>query len=301
MTQPTQDFREEEIKIDRTFYQLFGGAVLVLIGIGIGALLFSGDGGYTTNLYTEGISVALTIFVLNTLAERREDRRRVEELKARLVREAGSSVNAVAVKAIEEIRAHGWLEGNNGILRGSILSKANLCGANLEDANLCDVVLNDANLSASNMNYANLAGADLSNSDLSHVEAWQADMSKTDFWQANLSNADLEHVCFVMADLSKANISGANLWQANLKDVRLRGANLSGVYLAEANLTGADLRQVKLKNANLHNAIFDETTLLPDGSNWTIEKQYAKWWERYGAVWLDFMEWDDYREEHGLS
>jgi hypothetical protein len=64
------DFRRQELREIRqeykSFYQLMGGLVLVLIGIWLGANIFADDAGYGTNLYTELISVAVTVFVLDT-------------------------------------------------------------------------------------------------------------------------------------------------------------------------------------------------------------------------------------------
>ncbi|MDX1993976.1 MAG: pentapeptide repeat-containing protein [bacterium] len=260
-TQQPQDFRDHEIKIDRAFYQLFGGAVLILIGIGIGAVLFSSDGGYTTNLYTEGISVALTIFVLNIMAERRENRRRIEELKAQLVREAGSRVNDVALNAVEEIAAGGWLEGEN-----SILQHVRLRHANLENIRLVDTI-------------ANLTGVNL--------------------YRANLKNAHLAQAIITRADLESANLQSARLWSSDLSGANLTNADLRLANLSGANLKGAKLTGAKLAHANIAGAQFDHNTTLPDGSKWTPEKHQTCWRKDYGAVSLNLDEW--YRYERNQA
>ncbi len=88
------------------------------------------------------------------------------ELKQRLIKEAGSRVKAVALKAIKELRANRWLKGKNGLLAGAYLWGANLEGVNLRGANLSESNLVNANLKRVNLIAANLAGATLRDADL---------------------------------------------------------------------------------------------------------------------------------------
>lgn len=128
------------------------------------------------------------------------------ELKARLIREMGSNVQNVAVQAVNELRAHGWL--TDGSLNGRYLLEANLEGAYLE--------------------YANLQKTKLS----------QANLQKADLRHANLRRASL-----LLANLQGANLRNADLWKAGLAHVILKGANLEGANLQEAdfaNLSRAD-------------------------------------------------------------
>ncbi|NDJ63125.1 MAG: pentapeptide repeat-containing protein, partial [Chloroflexi bacterium] len=149
--------RWEEIKElhrdrdNRFFYgALLGGIVVAILIFGGGALFGVGrpyePEGYATNLYTEFISIAVTLFILDTLNRRRDDQRRERELRERLVREARSTANDVAKHAVHELREHGWLEGEDGLLRGADLIGANLGGANLRWANLDGADLWRANL-----------------------------------------------------------------------------------------------------------------------------------------------------------
>lgn len=181
------------------------GLLLILIGALLGRfLLFPGDGGYNTNLYTEALSVTLTILVLNKLADQRSER----ELKESLLARAKSRNNAVAVGAIDEIRAKGWLGGNSGLLKASHLYLADLQKADLRNANL----------------------------------------SSTKLWLVNLTGAILEEVNLLCANLEATNLSGAYLWGANLSGAVLHEANLSGANLKEANLSGAYLRNANLED-----------------------------------------------------
>ena len=191
-----------------SFYPLFGGIVLVLIGITIGAVLFGDDSGYGTNLYTEAISVGLTILVLNGLQERRDKKNRIIELQEELVLQAGSRSNATAISAIDMLRKRGWL-GRQAVNHGRESDELSLLeGVDLSFADLHNADLVKANLKSTNLRTANLKGGYL--------------------FQANLENTELLLTNLEGADLLEANLEGANLWKANLK-----GANLQGVKLNE--------------------------------------------------------------------
>ena len=227
-----------------------GGVMLVTIGVFCGALLFADDSpmmeqflngftNYGTNLWTEAISVVLTIFVLNILSERRERRRRESDLRTRILREARSTVNIVANQAINEARDYGWLTGECKILQN----------ANLEHANLENAILWEAQLSGSDLEFANLRKANLLHARLKH---------------ANLRNAKLQEAQLILvnlrrADLYSANLVGAKLYGSDMQQANFELADLSDADLEETNLVGTDLR---LATFNVH-------TILPDGKRWT--------------------------------
>ena len=58
------------------------------------------------------------------------------------------------------------------------------------------------------------------------------------------------------ANLRNANLQAANLWQTDL-----RGADLTGADLTDANLPGT---------------LFDESTILPDGTHWSPQSNLAR-------------------------
>lgn len=169
----------------RFLYQISGVIVLVIAATYLGRLLFPGDDGYWSNAYMTVIGVIITIGVLDRLAERREERREIEALKQQLLRDVRSNSNEAAKNAVHQMREHGWLIGEDGLLRGADLSLANLEGANLWQANLERANLWRASLKGANLWQANLKGADLRKADLT------ADLGK-----ANLERADLREAKF---------------------------------------------------------------------------------------------------------
>ncbi len=253
MTETSQD-RWTEIralhKEHGLLYRLLGGLALVLLGIGIGSWLFGPAGlyredGYSTNLFTEFISIGVTVFVIDLLNRQRDERNRIKDLQARLLREVRSPENAIARHAIHELREHGWLAGEDGLLKGANLRSANLQGANLGGANLQGAELVFAKLQGANLVLANLQGAELVFAELQG---------------ANLGFAKLQG-----AVLGTATLRGAHLDNAKLHGAQLRETNLQDADLYKANLQGANLMGASLHGAkNLETAVFDEKTVLPD-------------------------------------
>jgi hypothetical protein len=150
---------------------------------------FLGD--FYANITVDCLSVAFAILVINRLNERRAER----ELKEQLIRELRSTDNAIAVRAVNELRAHGWIE--DGSLRGANLRGANLRGANLQGADL--------------------RGADLRGADLQEAFLIDADLYGTQLEFANLQEAHL-----MFANLCRAT----GLEYANLRKTIMAGANL---------------------------------------------------------------------------
>lgn len=264
MAEQTQD-RWTEIralhKEHGLLYRLLGGLALVLVGIGIGSWLFGPNGlyredGYSTNLFTEFISIGVTVFVIDLLNRQRDERSRVKDLQARLLREVRSPEPAVRNHAIHELREHGWLTGENGLLKGASLLGANLQGANLTEANLQGARLWNGNLQGANLLYANLQSTSLI----------RANLNGASLLGANLQGANLLYAKLQNANLVIANLQGTDLQHANLQGADLVGLNLHGANLRDANLRGA-------KGVDL--AGFDEKTVLSDGV-WDEEKgQYT--------------------------
>jgi hypothetical protein len=260
------------------FYQLLGGILLVLIGIYIGSRLFVNDTGYATNLYTEILSIGITIFILDALSRQREERREAARYKEQLIREMGSRDNGTALRAAEALRAHGWLKA--GLLRK----------ANLEEANL--------------------QRAELTHAELTGVNFWCADLRKVRMIHARLQNARMAGVDLRGAELNVANLSGAHVNQADLRGADLRWVNLENAYVAEsdfkdvnlwnANLRGANLMDCNLEGANLKDAQFDEKTILPNHYMWTpaidmsvfTDRDHPEFWRPEDERWR-YEESDD--------
>ena len=73
----------------------------------------------------------------------------------------------------------------------------------------------------------------------------------------------------------KSNMMGADLAGADLRNAKLVGVDLRGANLAYADLRGADLTGVQFnRETRWQGAIFDERTVLPNGSRWERGMQF---------------------------
>lgn len=146
--------------------------------------------GYITNVFTELLSIIVTVFVLDRLNGKRIDRQELARLKALL----GSTESVVTKIAIAELRAKGWL--TDGALKHTDLWGANLQGASLSDANLQETSLRDANLQNARLWRANLQGAFLRGTDLSGTSLWHTNLQGADLTRANLQLVNFfEAIC----------------------------------------------------------------------------------------------------------
>lgn len=244
--------RDEEIKAIHKkyawFYRVLRGAVLIGIGVSVGLLIYAtpqAREAYMVNVFTSALGLGATALIFDELNRKRSQ----DDLKRQLVDDAASTSNAIAKNAVHQLRRKGWLEGENGLLKGANLIEANLNGANLDEANLKGSRLRYAYLTRGRLIHADLSGADLVGA---HMQ------------QAKLVNANLRQAMLTVADLREAHMDGANLQGAGLNGVHLGAANL---WLTE--LQGANLHEAILVGAKIGNARFDETTVLPDRSRWT--------------------------------
>lgn len=249
-----KDIRQihEERKV---FYHLFLGSIVLLVLIALGTskyVLDENDLGYETNLFTEALgvyaSIGITVFFIDILNELRDK----DRLRVRLKREAGSRANAIAVGAIEWLRAEGWLEGDDGLLQGQ------------------ETVLN----------YANLQGANLTRANLQGTRLVKANLQDTELFQANLSGSSLYG-----ANLRKAQLQGANLSHTNLRSADLRGSRMRYFHIQEKEEIGLDLLSETSQRANLNGADLEgaylEGAILPNEDNlvdvfkWPDGEQYS--------------------------
>lgn len=264
----------------RWFYDLILGAIVLGIGVWIGASKFNEGSGYGVNLFTELLGISGTVLIINQIYERRdrerekgarqrEEERQTNELKRRLVDEVASGSNDFARNAIRRLYAEGWLIGDDGLLKGERLAEADLRKANLRNANLRDADLWKANLQEAALWSTAMHGAHLIEAQLQNAIMWGAVLEAADLRAANLQGADLEGADLRGADLSEANLQNAILRRANLEGANLQLANIRGADLGkavlknvdffgsnlqEANLDRADLENAKLRNVDLENA-----------------------------------------------
>lgn len=292
-------------------YSLMLGIAVLGIGIWIGVLVGSTHFAdrrqdFDLNLFTEAIgvisSIGFTVLVIDRLNER--------QATQRLIREAGSRSNDIAISAVEELRRKGRLTGATGLLKGAMLKGVNLSSSMLERANLQNSVLQDANLSVTNLRYANLSSASLERANLEGADLKFATLQFADLQEATLQNAsmqnshllnaklvraDVRNACLHDTDLRNAkfdlvNLSGAVLFRANLHGAsfvwaNLRGTNFQAADMRTANLHGADLSEANLFAVYLEGAILSgdiklEGATLPDGTDYTDEADMARFTER---------------------
>lgn len=146
------------------------------------------------------------------------------------------------------------------LLRGVHLSKTTLPNVHLESANLEGANLDHCDLTEADFKGANLEGALLTNAKLRN-----ADLTNVNLRSAQLAYTQLEGATLVNANLTNADLQYACLQGSSLYDVELEGACLD-----RADLRGCCLLYANLSRATLNGAIFDETTILPNGEKWTI-------------------------------
>lgn len=157
-----QDIRQDEGT--QFHFKITSGLLLVALLAWVGIHLFAGDDdgfSYQTNVYTEAISIVVTVLILNTLAEMRE----VRQLKDHLIRNAAGTSNETAKDAIHQLSVRDWLTGDKRLLRETDLRRANLHGAFLVGADLSEATLDD-DLSGANLWLPNLSGTKLEDADL---------------------------------------------------------------------------------------------------------------------------------------
>lgn len=170
------------------FYKIGGGILLVLIGIWIGSFLF-GDG-YATNVYTEMLSIFVTILVLDRLNEWRN----TQQLKRRLTREASSRDNSTALNAVDWLRAECWLTIYDD---HQLLCQTKLSRAYLENAYLYQANLENCNMYKANLNYADLSKANMRDAFLHRATLDNTSLYNTDFRRAVLWNASLRGAKYI--------------------------------------------------------------------------------------------------------
>ena len=177
-----QDFWEE----NQGLY-VFGGVVIGLLLFPLLNMLSSDISVFLEGLVPEGVGIAFTVFFLDRLNQRREEKLRLLDTQERLIREAGSSSNETAKAAISDLMRRGWLAGEDGLLQGQWLHYADLKGANLY--------------------FANLRGTDLRGSELMSADLIGADLTGADIKNANLTGAILEYVDKKTGEARRANFT----------------------------------------------------------------------------------------------
>lgn len=298
----------------------------ILFVLGVVALIvlghhLYGGGEYAMSLLVESIStltgIGITVFILDTLAKKRERKALLERLIAQM---RSASVD-FALHAVDELRYNGWINngtlsrhsrfyGSNILPTVASLWSLNTPGADYTGANFEEIQIVDSNLSGANFTVANLKGVifarcDLSGANFSSANLEDCYFNEVDLRRANFRGADLhsaegffnvgyksriahlEQVDFSDADLSNVSFSFARLDGARLVNSDLRNTVLLGTHLEGADLTGAKISNTWLSSSisgEPLSAHFDENTILPDGTNWRPSVD----WNKFGHVIKEF-------------
>ncbi|MCA0455751.1 MAG: pentapeptide repeat-containing protein [Chloroflexi bacterium] len=247
-----QDWRNQEFMYEPFHFQIIFNGLAIILVILIGFVLFPNDIGYRSNLFTTGLGVLVTVRFVDLLNRRREEMR----YKAQLIREMGNVDNGIAARAIAELNANKWGFDSDRLLNKVYLHAANLRGGKLSRANLAHANLGFAQLQNSMLDKSNLQNAFLGNAKL-----MDALMVYSNSQYANFDFADLRE-----AHMAGADLRGARFNYANLEEAIFWGADLRGANLLQASLVGVGLVNAIGKHEK---AIFDDTTILPDGNCWT--------------------------------
>jgi uncharacterized protein YjbI with pentapeptide repeats len=108
---------------------------------------------------------------------------------------------------------------------------------------------------------------------------------------ANLFEAFLN----IGIDLSGADLTGATLLRADLTDSNLENVTLIQADLRGSLLFGTKLLDANLREANLEGAVFDENTVLPDGTHWTEDTDMTRFTDPNHS---DFWDANAIKERH---
>lgn len=275
---------------------------------------------FYANVSVDCLSIAFAILVIDRLNKRRaEEQEKSKEqqlkteaeaqLKAQLIREMGSQDNGVALRAVEELRAHGWLM--DGSLRGTTLHKANLQGSGLRFADLQGVRFFEVNLEG-----ADLLGANLQETSLCVVNFQRAKLVSTNLRSSLIFVCDMRGAMVLQTNLQDAHVqltdfSGAFLLDSNLQGIQLQDSNLRGVQLGNIdlqNISGltdqilvavAGLRGATLPTGKLYNGCFnligEPSSLLHSDVDTKNPMSMADY---YGVSLEDYLAGQEWAREH---
>ncbi len=141
------------------------------------------------------------------------------------------------------------------------LSETGLTGAGDDSVSL----LTEAELRGADLGGAELRGADLSGADLSHADLVGADLrgaflADADLRYANLYNATLSSSYLNSADFAHATLEKADLGWAVLSRASLRGTFMTDADLSNTPLIYADLRPAYISGVDFSGAILTGAT-----------------------------------------
>lgn len=226
--------------------------------------------------FPEVVGIIVTVGIIDVRIRQQERAREEREWIAKLIWTVGKTDNTTALNALSELRDLGSLTGFRGNLgfvdwanaklreanlRDAKLKRAILTGADLAKARLDRADLSDSFLGETNLDSAFLPNVCLQRALLNGTKAQNALFRNADLRGATLINANLKNTHLVMADFRGASLYGANLEGAAIFDPPIPKGLKSFIAFTEGR-TGETIRL---------SALFDEKTLLPDGSSYKLE------------------------------
>ncbi|ROU02354.1 pentapeptide repeat-containing protein [Histidinibacterium lentulum] len=151
-------------------------------------------------------------------------------------------------------------------LRGAVLEKARMQGANLFKAKIQEAVLSGAqmqgtdlegalmqhaNLSMAQMQGSNLIEAQMQNTLLFSVRMHGATLREAKLQSASLFGVEMQGVTLVKAQLQRAVLIGATMQEADLGGAQMQRATVMGAQMQGAGLRGAQMQGAVLLGAQM--------------------------------------------------
>jgi uncharacterized protein YjbI with pentapeptide repeats len=245
---PSRNIRRTPVRLVAVILGIAG------IFIGIGKELIAGIGlvqailNFFLNIGNDLFGIAITVLVIDLLNEKNEEYYQ----KEKLIRELASKDNGIALRALMDLDARGWL--SDGTLMNAILIEANLIGIGLNNAKLPYVSLEKANMKDASLSKTDLSNANLIDVNLQNCFMQEINLENANLWRSNLSSTILERV----------NLRNATLWQVNFQ----------GAFINDCDLHNTDMRSSNLKEVSISNSDSFKTAnricgaIMPDGQRY---------------------------------
>ncbi len=222
--------------------------------VGLFSTVDVGFSAFWRNLFTVLFEVQVGAGVTVLVIDRFNEYRATESLKRRLIREAGSRSHDIAISAVEWMDREGWLQGENGLLKGAHLREAQLNDARLQGANLERTDLRVANLCGAKLGKANLEHANLVSAKAKSAVLNEAMLERASLNSADLEGAYLKYALFDYATLRSAKIRSANLDHASFRHARMLNVDLTNSVTSRTNFFHANMHKAKLRSVTDRNS-----------------------------------------------
>lgn len=236
---------------------LLGILLTVLILVGFERIAHFGE-----SVYTEAISIILTVGIIDVLNRHREKQK--EDRVHRIL-------NANNGKAFERPDGHKvFFEMMiRGLLKGHKTTHFDISGfkaigfdmkkCNLQFFNMTNSEWNRVDFSNSRFDWVDLSEATFSNCRLDNC-----------YMAGRIQEVQLANVT-IRETTIRANADFAKVFHCDLKDCDFSKSTLRNAYFSSANLSGVNFTSTDLTNAIFSDCTFDSNTILPNGSRYDIK------------------------------